>query len=1171
MSFLDNTIRFISREKSHHRNADSTIDECKAPLPDPESATKQSLNFEFSIPNYNKKSFSELVLRPLSNYMEKALRSASFVITGLMFGSVIAVAAVLGFVIFMQFGTFENSLLSALIVSRFEKFLPDSDLAIRSASIQWNSEHKTFDINLKRVRIDDMTFPKISITPNYLASLREHRLVAKSVSIINPKIQLRIADNLKTISFYPNMEKGGKHQSLLEPLSSITELKCILDDNVIIKCENADVSILENNINWDLKNVYCEHKLGNNFPNAIDFSAVVPGQKYFSRISVHRIINRLSSNSYDIKLESINPAAISKIIARRSTPIDGWPYVMDGYNLPISGNIYLGFDGQKLLGGKFDLVASSGSIKLPVKNAFSLSLGKRIDNGNVSGSFINNKLTIDSININYGNSGLQLSGIEIPLSNYKPLDIANLTGTLSLTNIDISEIDAILPENISKTIRPVFSEYLPDFKLTSFKVDMNGPVSFGDRISNEKLTMNNGVFSIQNAQIPTGEQVISDISATGTLKSDGIDVKLSHAKLGKTNINNGVFFISSQDGSWIGKVNADIPLKEVSTYVRDISPRLTDLRLGSLPLSDKANINLKIVRIAGDESDGKSLPFRIVEGDGVIRADQNSKDLKIAWDDHNLHLSGNIYSGNSKIFLQVDDNFTNNEGTGTYAFSGASDFLKSFIPDLQNCLGGDFNLQISNHWKKDKEEFDVTLDLNNATMTLPGIGSVKTKKENGTFTAHILKKDNILKFSKVSLQAGNNQFTGQLTANTDGKVIKCSLDKCHLAGCNAKINLIQKDSSHYLFSAVGDSLDIRKIFDVTDKIDKSIHVSAYVNVNELIISNHARAHKAKGSLDLLGSRIIGGTGIAIVGKDTTVALNAEDTNDVNYNRISLSASNAGEFLRYLQITDTIQGGSINFVIKSPKAEYAAAQNIFGSFEMDDFIVHDNTNITKLVSLSSVNWLPGAGDFSIGFNSFTGNFILTKDQIKLENFRAYGPTIAVSLNGSYDRINDDITAFGLAVSPQLLYGSSNINSMSRTILTADYELNGSILRPSMSVKPVKPRRVSDLIGLFSDILPSIANTATAQDVDDDDTSSTEPAHTNVSENATNSYDDNAFDNDVEGNGGEGNILVREHAIKNGGKKNNFTSRRPRSFHNIGSNDRNAKKFGVTINRGAPKKG
>lgn len=1060
MSFLGSAVKKLIR-----KDAIKVYEKNSGPI-------DSALDLNFSSQNYRRDSFSVLVKRPLAASLLKVMRLTSMIIAGGVAGTLSAIIAV---VILLQFGNVENKIISGLIASKFDKLFPDTDFKLKSVSLCWNPEEKAFEIEMSKVRINDIMLPRVTILPDYLMSFKKQALVTKTISLINPKISVAMSDDLKRFSVNPNMEAGSSNKALLEPSTVLGDFKNVLDKGTLLRLVNAQIALSENGAKWKFHNVFCEYKMGDGFPRVFEGTTSLSGQKYFSNISLTKDLMNSEGDKavYDLDLESVNPDALLNAFAKRNVPLDSRITTMlDGYNLPVTGNIKLNFQKDNFTGGSFALNAASGAIKLPVQNSLSLSLGKRIDSGEVSGSFSENGANIDSMKIVYGNSGLQLTGIKIPFKNYKFLDIANIDGTLSLNNMNVREIESILPENMAKSAIVAFKHYLPGYRLDLFKIDIKGPVAFGKHQGDTPLIFGNGVFKIKDAQIPLGKYVVKNIDAVGNIVDDGMNVKLFGARIKNVKINDGVLFVSNDDASWIGNVNVDVPVGDISVFTAGISNRLSSLPLDKLGIKGTANMDLKLVRVKEDRQQHKSdLPFHIIKGEGTVFTDNNTKEFRISWDSDGVVASCDVNNGSEKIHVKINENLKNNSGSGVFNFQSNSSFLTALIPGLNKVLSGDFVIDAKAKWKNEDEEYSVVTDLRNSKANLPFIGDIKFKKDKGVFSAKIKRNGDNYDFTDLNLISGKNKISGTMTLDKNANLVKCAFEKFCINGCKAKVNFLNNEADKAYLTAVGEGLSIARLSGLLDSFGREKVISAYLNLGEISLSNAYKIKNVKGTIDIKDKKMIGGACYGIIGKDTTLALSARNVAEKGEdgkktgkidNVVTLSASNAGELLKQLKIMDTVHGGSIDIVMKNPQN---LGQSVSGAFVIGDFILKDNVQLSKLISLSSINWIPN-GNLSVGFNRCTGNFTLTDDQINIEKGIAISPTMGISFSGNYDRRNDNLQCSGIAIPT-----TSLVNSTARFgILGSTYHLFGSLSQPGISVDPLHVVEGEKLQQIFGNALP-----------------------------------------------------------------------------------------------------
>ena len=1047
MSFFSNTVKLIKNKQ--HKEVD-------------EQDVSSNVEFDFSLRNYAKESFSVLIVKPLSNYFMKFMRIMTFIITGGIIGTLLSVIA---FVFFMQFGSIESKFISLFIDSKINSLFPDSDLIVKSAKLSWNSEKHSPEISIKKLKLDDLAIPSISIFPNIIESIKRQKFVTDSVSISGPKINVKFSDDFKISYFDPNFERSYNKSSLNESTSVLNGFRKLLDNFGDLKIVNADVTIEENGVLWKLSNAYCHYVIGDEFPTAMSFKIKLPNQDYFSSFNIVRTVMG-DTDKYIANFDSCNPHSLREVLLKRNSPINN-PIINSllENNLPVSGLIHFDVNDSEIIRGDFDLIGGAGSIKIPAKTSISLNLGKMIDNGSISGTFNEKGIDINSLNVNYGDASIQLTGISVPMVEYNLMDVANIDGTLSLTNVGISEMASLLPENFSKSIIPSFKNYMPGFKLGLFKVDLKGTIPFGKRNVSEPMVVGNGIFKLSEAQVPLGKTIINEVEAVGSITNDGFDIKLSNARLNETRINRGEFFISSKDNSWIGTVNADVSTQEVRKYATDISQRLGALHIDNLNIEEKANIDMKLVRIANDDLSDKSLPFRIVEGNGVLKSSDNTKQIKFSWNETELNVSGDASEGKNDISLVLEENFKKNEGTAEFKFKSESDFMKGMMPGVEKIFSGNYSLNLNMGWKDGVTQYKIDADLKDALLKFPVLGDLKLKHTPGKLKAKILANNDVLDISELSVDTVNNKIDGSVVIGKNGLIYKASFNDFRIDGNTAKLNIIRDNLNALSVSIIGKRFNTDLLSKVCKIVPGNENIACYLNLEEFMIENTFPVKNVKGSLNIRNGKITNGACYGVIGKDTTLALTAQPNTTSDDSIVSLSASNAGEFLRNFKLTDSISGGTLNIVLKN---SIISDSSMSGAFELNDFVAK-NDKLTRLISFSSMNGISNTNDYSVGFNFCLGSFVLADNLIKIENGKAVGPTVGISYAGIYNRLEDKLDLVGVSLLISSIMSSKGTNGA----YAAPYKLIGSIANPIMSVKPLQFVTNEAISEVFGNTIPIIS--------------------------------------------------------------------------------------------------
>lgn len=1019
--------------------------------------------FDFQSRDYVKESQSVAIKNPISTYLFKFIRTISLTITGTVS---FLITLIFGLVLFYQYGTIENTMISTILLHKLQKSFPDMNLSLGNAHFKWNPDEYAVELELNKLNLDDLSIPKLIILPDYKKSFEKQQLITKNISLIKPKIFINLPNNSDKILINLDLEKASNLKANMEDFSVITDLKPILDRESVIKLINASVFIKNSNSKLKLNNLNVDYDLKTQTIGDLKFSTKFAGQNFATQINLKNAGSENGQTNYNLNFNVINPVAVSNSFSKTRLAFnDQLLNILSGYNLPVSGEINFKTQDNNIINGDFNLVASSGAIRLLSKNMLSRNLGKRIDSANMIGTFSKDTARINSLNVAYGKAGLQLTGISIPLDNFNLLNRADINGTLNLSNVEISDIKKILPDTISESAMALFKNYLPDFKLEAFKVDLSGPVfldenEIGDE-KIEKLNISQGMFKIKNASVPLGNQLVEVLSATGNILEDGIDIRLKDARLGDTKINKGRFFLSTKDDSWIGKINTEIPVEDITDYTDDLSQKLADLPLERLNLTGIAKCDLKIIKVNGDKALNKDNPFKILACNGTL----NSKNsfLKFSWDNVKINIDGIIYDEGNKINVSFEENLKKNEAKTRFEFGANSDFLKEMFPSLTTMCKGDFKLALKGNMKEGKEYYDVDLNLKNASLRLPILGNMKTIEEDGRLQTNITKSDNIFKFSNFRLDTKNNKIQGKILVYGNGTLMKCALDKFEINGCKAKINLLRENDKEMILSAVGDSIDLHKIMYTIDRFNPDLTIGAYLNLKELLLSRNHKIKDVKGNIKIKNGRLISGACYGIIGDNTTVALNTRELNDSKNSLTSISFSDAGALLKYLKITDTVSGGSINFVTK---CDGKSDKPISGAFEISDFVVNNSKQLQKLIAFSSPNLMPTSNTMAVGFNFCVGNITFLPHGVKITEGRAISPSIGISYSGSYDRKNDELDIEGTALPMSSILSGKSSNGA----LSTNYRLFGSFNMPVITVEPIKFAEMPELANTFGNLLP-----------------------------------------------------------------------------------------------------
>ena len=222
--------------------------------------------------------------------------------------------------------------------------------------------------------------------------------------------------------------------------------------------------------------------------------------------------------------------------------------------------------------------------------------------------------------------------------------------------------------------------------------------------------------------------------------------------------------------------------------------------------------------------------------------------------------------------------------------------------------------------------------------------------------------------------------------------------------------------------------------------------------NRLIVSEGLELHNLRGKLTTLGGlqgqfagRVNGGTQVNALLRPGE--------------KLLLAAKDGGAALRHAGIFEAAHGGSLRVSLApaGPAGVYA------GRFAIRDTRVRQAGVLMEILSLASivgiVDKLAGPG---IGFQAADGSFVLTPNEVILEEASAVGPSVGMTLSGTYNLSSDRVNMVGVVTPLYIVNGAlERIPLVGRLfgrrrgegLLGINYRLAGLADDPAIRVNPL----------------------------------------------------------------------------------------------------------------------
>jgi len=195
--------------------------------------------------------------------------------------------------------------------------------------------------------------------------------------------------------------------------------------------------------------------------------------------------------------------------------------------------------------------------------------------------------------------------------------------------------------------------------------------------------------------------------------------------------------------------------------------------------------------------------------------------------------------------------------------------------------------------------------------------------------------------------------------------------------------------------------------------------------------------------------------------------------DAGHRRLTVSAAQAGDLLRALDVTDTVDGGSLT--ISGSYDDAAPYHPLRGTIELADFRVAHAVVLGKLLQAMTLygvlDVLRGPG---LSFARLEAPFTLSDGLLTLTDARAFSPSLGLTAKGQIDLDGNTLDMEGTIV-PAYFFNAllGNVPLVGRLfspergggLFAASYTIHGNLADPSVGVNPLTALTPGFLRGLF----------------------------------------------------------------------------------------------------------
>jgi hypothetical protein len=388
------------------------------------------------------------------------------------------------------------------------------------------------------------------------------------------------------------------------------------------------------------------------------------------------------------------------------------------------------------------------------------------------------------------------------------------------------------------------------------------------------------------------------------------------------------------------------------------------------------------------------------------------------------------------------------------------------MPGLSALLSGTIKVAID---KNGGNGETVSADLTNARLNIPWAGWSKGPGIPANVAFAMTKSGSTTTLSDFELNGRTFSIDGDVVL-VDGALSSARFSKVRLNRGDDVAVSVKRSGKGYAIDISGTALDARSLIrqftsdvDTATKATGSDAISVSADVNSLTGFHNETLSSLKLDYSAAGSRV---NGLKVSATTSSgAAISISNTTGAGRRALNMTSADAGAILRFLNIYEHMEGGSIALALAG-----ASDGPMKGQVDARNFFVVNEPKLASLVSTTpagdsrSLNEAVKA-DIDTSRVKFERGFSQIEKgtgYLKLANGVLRGPRIGTTFRGTlYDQDNNmDMTgtfmpAYGLnRIFGELpLFGALLGNGRDRGLIGVTYRLRGDANKPKLDVNPL----------------------------------------------------------------------------------------------------------------------
>ena len=1021
----------------------------------------------------------------------------------------VSVAVLISFNILLAWvatGPRSLNVLSPYIERAFEPPDHKYSMSIGETWLIWDGWKHPIDINLRNVKVVTnerhtySKFPEISLGLDIIGLFEGH-ILPTSLTITHPVIGLfqnedrSVSFGLESEEATPD-EEGVPFAVILAPFLTPDEHSSLRALH-LISIINADLTMSNKSKGIFFKTSGADFTIKRNREGLRAFmNARIAYDKYQSSLSAEFSKKRNSPLiSGEVTVNQLMPGTLADLFAGNT--------FVSAMKFPISGkaSMLADMDGglQKI---SFAVDGGEGTFDTD-KMEHALPIKKLHAEGQIDHNTTTNDNTLDLAKFDADLDGTLLSAHgTVALRGKDP----EVHAVASIQNVAAQDVHLFWPPGLAPISRDWVTTNITDGKITDIQAKIN--IAPGD-IAKPILPQQDvdAMVVIEGAKIRYLPEHPEVTAVNGKIHIDGMSLEatLDSAHYMKdTKLSAGRVYIAdlNPDNPYL-KVNltAESTAKDV-IHLLELPPLKHAQRLNLL--ADQAEGKVKGTAELGfrffashDSNGDPDVDFNIkAELSGISQAgfmkkfDGKNVSGTMAIDNQSLEFTGGgDINGASVTDANIKYLFKPEGGFDTFIKATAIapvEVLPRFGYPAFEFLKGAIGVKANVKEGKNIEANEATIDLTNATVTLPLFKLQKPNKNPATLTITAQRKDDLSTIPSFNFKGKDLEAKGSAELSKDMSGLRrVRMDRLVAGNTNLDQLFYEHTDTNYSVEMHGSAVDLTPWFagkDSKEESDFSFEnfpaLQVKTDVARLIFGPDRTLLSVKGGFNCAMKRC----------ESANIAGATSDGKPFNFRilrnpkgkrQLSLHAQSAGIFLRDLNIFDGMEGGDLT--ITGNYSESASANSILrGRVDINEHTVKNASVLAKILSLASLtgffDTLQGKG---IRFVHLTAPFTLTKDVITLEKAKTHGPALGMTADGTLTFPKGTLDIQGTIVPSYTLnnvlgnvplIGGLLTGGEGQGIFAARYTIKGNQNDPKISVNPLSILTPGFLRGVF-DIMDS----------------------------------------------------------------------------------------------------